>query len=203
MGYIIVIILSYLLGSIPTGLLVGKALGGIDIRRYGSGNIGATNTLRVLGPKASAIVLIADFAKGALPVMLVALLTDNEVYKILAALGALVGHNWSIYMGFQGGRGVATGVGGLIVVSPILGAINVGSGLAVIIASRYVSLGAIVGGSLIIFVTALLFSIGAVSVQRFLYVVVGATMILFKHRANLERLLKGQEHRLGDSAQPS
>ncbi len=203
MDYAIVAVVSYLLGSIPTGLLVGKALGGIDIRRYGSGNIGATNTLRVLGPKASAIVLIADFVKGALPVIVVSLLFGDELHKILAALGALTGHNWSIFMGLKGGRGVATGIGGLVIMSPLLFAVNVGSGLAVIVASRYVSLGSIVGAAVIIFMGILMFAVGNVSSQFFIYVVIGGSMVLFKHRDNLARLLKGKERKLGEHVQAS
>jgi len=201
--YAIVAVVSYLLGSIPTGLLVGKALGGIDIRRYGSGNIGATNTLRVLGPKASAIVLMADFVKGALPVIVVSLLFGDELHKILAALGALTGHNWSIFMGLKGGRGVATGIGGLVIMSPLLFAVNVGSGLAVIVASRYVSLGSIVGAAVIIFMGILMFAVGNVSSQFFIYVVIGGSMVLFKHRDNLARLLKGKERKLGEHVQAS
>lgn len=203
MDYAIVALVSYLLGSIPTGLLVGKALGGIDIRRYGSGNIGATNTLRVLGPKASAIVLIADFVKGALPVIVVSLLFGDELHKILAALGALTGHNWSIFMGLKGGRGVATGIGGLVIMSPLLFAVNVGSGLVVIVASRYVSLGSIVGAAVIIFMGILMFAVGNVSSQFFIYVVIGGSMVLFKHRDNLVRLLQGKEHKLGEHVQAS
>ena len=203
MDYAIVAVVSYLLGSIPTGLLVGKALGGIDIRRYGSGNIGATNTLRVLGPKASAIVLMADFVKGALPVIVVSLLFGDELHKILAALGALTGHNWSIFMGLKGGRGVATGIGGLVIMSPLLFAVNVGSGLAVIVASRYVSLGSIVGAAVIIFMGILMFAVGNVSSQFFIYVVIGGSMVLFKHRDNLARLLKGKERKLGEHVQAS
>lgn len=196
--YIVVLVASYLLGSIPTGLLMGKAVRGIDIRRYGSGNTGATNALRVLGPKASAAVLVGDFFKGMLPVVAVAAFTDVEVLKILAALGALAGHNWSIYMGFRGGRGVATGLGGFILLSPWLATIIIALGVAVMVASRYVSLGSIIGTSLVMIVTALLFLLGNISSPHFTYVVIGTSMILFKHRGNLERLLKGREHKLGD-----
>lgn len=197
-AYVAVALACYLVGSIPTGLLVGKAMRGIDIRRYGSGNIGATNALRVLGPKASAIVLAGDFAKGTLAVLATSFFLDAEEAKIIASLAALAGHNWSIYMGFQGGRGVATALGGFIVISPGAALFIILFGLAIMAVSRYVSLGSVIGAIAVILLTALLFFLGKISAAHLAYVVIGAGMVLLRHKDNLLRLMKGREHKLDD-----
>ncbi len=126
-----VVLMGYLLGSIPFGLLISKRSNKVDIRQYGSGKIGATNVLRAAGRKAAALVVFLDVSKGALAVVLAGLIVGRSylvvgdfglgvlVAQVLAALAALAGHNWSVFLKFHGGRGVATYMGGLIALSPV------------------------------------------------------------------------------------
>ena len=115
---LVYVILAYLIGSIPSGLIIGKGLFGTDVRQFGSKNIGATNTYRVLGLKAALPVFICDALKGAIGVFLLA--SYGPAFAILGGILAMVGHNWSIFLGFKGGRGVATGLGVLIALSPLV-----------------------------------------------------------------------------------
>lgn len=202
MEYLLLILLSYLLGSLPTGLIVGKVTKGIDLRAYGSGKTGAANTLRTLGPGAFAVVFLVDFAKAFAAVGLAGLLIGTPAAQVLAGLSALVGHNWSLYMGFSGGRGVAPGIGALFAMSPGVSAIVTAATISIILLSRYISLGSVVGG-----IVALLVILGAVvlGLERpvyLFYVVPGAVIVIYQHRDNIERLIKGTERKLGDPVTP-
>ena len=202
MEYLLLILLSYLLGSLPTGLIVGKVTKGIDLRAYGSGKTGAANTLRTLGPGAFAVVFLVDFAKAFVAVSLAGLLIGTSSAQVLAGLSALVGHNWSLYIGFSGGRGVAPGIGALLAMSPGVSAIVTTATVSSILLSRYISLGSVVGG-----IVSLLGILGAVvlGLERpvyLFYVVPGALIVLYQHRDNIERLIRGTERKLGDPVVP-
>ena len=137
---------GYLLGSIPTGLWLGSALAGIDIRRGGSHRTGATNVQRQLGTRAAVAVLAIDFAKGALAVLAVRAFTGNEYIAALAGLAAVIGHVWPVFAGFRGGRGVATGGGAIIALAPLALALTLATLAVVVALTRYVSLGSVVEG---------------------------------------------------------
>ena len=177
---IVYVILAYLIGSIPSGLIIGKGLFGTDVRQFGSKNIGATNTYRVLGLKAALPVFICDALKGAIGVFL------------LASYGpafAMVGHNWSIFLGFKGGRGVATGLGVLIALSPLVAVICFAIWGIIVYPTKLVSLGSIIAAAA---VPLLMFLTG----QSWWYVGFGALAALFvilRHRDNIIRLLSGKE----------
>lgn len=206
---ITLVLLSYLLGSIPSGFLVAKAKG-VDIRSVGSGNIGATNVFRILGKGAGIFVLTADAVKGAAAVMIAEPVvrqyffpSDNlanfgrpEIYhyfREVAGICAILGHNYTCWLKFKGGKGVATTAGVFAALAPAAFSIALATWLVVFAASRYVSLASIVAAvalPIAVWLTgngALLIGISAV---------LGA-LAIYKHKANIERLLAGTENRLG------
>src|SRR5215467_3609430 len=195
MTLLIIPVAAYLLGSIPFGLILAKIFGGADVRKSGSGNIGATNVARVVGPLAGILTLLLDIAKGAGAVLLAQRLSnDSATWMIIAAFAALLGHCFPVWLKFKGGKGVATAAGVFIVLSPkaCVGAIVLF--LLVVIFWRYVSLGSVSAAAamplLIYFLWAphhappLSVTLGALA---------AALLIIFKHRTNLQRLLEGAE----------
>ncbi|MBN6188583.1 glycerol-3-phosphate 1-O-acyltransferase PlsY [Aneurinibacillus sp. BA2021] len=192
----VVIILSYLLGSISFSILVAKKVAKIDIREHGSGNAGATNTLRVLGKGPGIVVLLLDAAKGAMAVGAAHWLTGgNDWVVVLSGIAAILGHNWPIFFGFRGGKGVATTIGTLLALVPLPGLIAVIVTIAVIAVTRYVSLGSLVFFTLI---PIILFIKGAPSAY-----IVGTLFVAvlgyIRHAENIQRLLRGTERKLGQS----
>jgi len=209
--FAIVVTLSYLIGSIPFGVLVSRWFSRVDVRNYGSGKTGATNVARVAGKKAAALVAVFDLLKGALAVAM-ALLVFRGVYwvvvgsgewwlvksvPILAALAAMAGHTWPVFLKFRGGRGVATFFGGLAVLCPP--AFLIGGQIALLSAglTRYASLGSLAGGvgAYIILLPLTIFS--GYPIASLIYALVGTIAITVTHRDNIARLLAGTERRLG------
>lgn len=193
--------LGYLLGAIPFGLIVGRVTRGIDLRDYGSHRTGATNALRTLGLRAAALVFLLDVGKGVAAVLLARLLfADDPLVEWSAAVAgfaAIVGHNWSIFIRFTGGRGVATSAGGLGAMSPwtilVLAPIVVG----LIWRTRYVSLGSITGGLLAPVITAVLWMVGAASVPAIAYAAASGLLVTAAHADNISRLRGGTERKIG------
>jgi glycerol-3-phosphate acyltransferase PlsY len=204
LSFIGLIVLGYLIGSIPVGFIFSKVTRGIDIREYGSGNIGMTNVMRTLGVKAGVSVFFADMAKGAAAVALawpiLGYAPDMVVWgQVAGGTAAIVGHSWPIYIGFRGGRGIATGFGALLVLSWPVGLIAFAVFLLVVGLSRYVSLGSILGA-----LTMLLAMIPFVvfDSEPFAYIVLGlivVPVVIFRHRENIRRLLSGTEPKIGSS----
>ena len=206
-GYILTALVAYLLGSIPTGFLVGKARG-IDIRAVGSGNIGATNVFRALGRVAGVMVMLADALKGWLAVAVLARLSANwflsspstaqqEGMAILAGFCAILGHNYTCWLRFKGGKGIATSAGVLVALVPCALLIILAIWLLVLAVSRYVSLASVCASFALPFATWL-------TGRSVTLIVVTATMTalaIWKHRANLRRLTAGTEHRFGKSSE--
>lgn len=197
--YAIAALLAYLLGSVPTGYLVGRARG-VDIRQTGSGNIGATNVLRVLGKPAGIAVLIVDSLKGALACWLIPYVirqtsfgagSCKECLELVAAIGVILGHNYTCWLNFKGGKGIATTGGVLLALIPA------GCGLAVsvwaitLVITRYVSIASIMAAISLPFVVWLT---GGSRALIILVAVLGA-LAIFKHKANIKRLLDGTEPR--------
>lgn len=188
--------LSYLLGAIPTSYWVGKAFHGIDLRQHGSGNLGATNAFRVMGWRSAAPVMAVDILKGFVPVWFFPGWVDAPFGWMLAFGGAaIVGHMFSVWVGFKGGKGMATSAGVFLALAPwaCLGALGVW--LLVTFSTRIVSVGSIGAALALPVLVALLPHQGGRGVVAF--TVALAAFVIWAHRANVRRLLKGEEHRFG------
>ena len=196
--YLIFVPLGYLLGAIPFGYIAGKLFGGVDVREHGSGSIGMTNVMRTVSPPVAILVLALDMGKAAGAVILARFIADAPMVETLTGIAVIVGHSWSVFIGFTGGKGTATGWGALFALSPIAGIVASVIGVGLVAITRYVSLGSMVAatlGSLTLAVIALVSD--SVPLEYALYGAVGAPIILFKHRDNIQRLLKGEERKLG------
>jgi glycerol-3-phosphate acyltransferase PlsY len=187
------VILSYILGSIPTGLWLGLWLRKVDIRQHGSRNIGATNTLRVLGKPLGATALAGDMAKGAIPVLFISSLSDWEYAPIACGLAAICGHTFSIFLKFGGGKGVATSAGVFAGLAPLpmLAALTVF--VAVVAATRIVSAGSILAAAAL---AIAVFVFPTDNVVRVIACAI-ALLVIVRHRDNIRRILNGTENRLG------
>ena len=189
---LLALLLSYLFGSIPNGLWLCRALWHVDLRQHGSHNIGATNAWRTLGKGPGFLVFFLDMLKGLLAVWLGEMLVGTPLVMILCGVLAIVGHSLSLFLRFHGGKGVATGLGVILMLMPKVTVIVFLVWLLLVLATRYVSLGSIVAAALVP-VLALVFGYPA------LYVVFGvlaAALIIVRHRSNITRLLNGTENRI-------
>ncbi len=191
--------LGYLLGAIPFGYVAGKLFGGVDVRDHGSGSIGMTNVMRTVSPPVAILVLALDMGKAVGAVVLARIITpDAPLDDTLTGIAVIAGHSWSVFIGFSGGKGTATGWGALFALSPIAGIVASIIGIGLVALTRYVSLGSMVAatlGSLTLAVIAVVND--TVPLEYALYGAVGAPIILFKHRDNIQRLIKGDERKLG------
>lgn len=205
MSLLLSAILGYVLGAIPFGLLIGRWTRGIDLRAYGSHKTGATNALRTLGARAAAGVFVLDVAKGVAAVVLARLLLGGdeltEWAAALAGVAAIVGHNWSVFIGFSGGRGVATSAGALGAMAPWTLAIVAPIVIAVVWRTRYVSLGSITGALGAPIVTAVLAALGVASVPAVAYALASGVLVTASHADNIGRLRAGTERRIGQKEQ--
>ncbi len=198
--------LAYLLGAIPFGVLAGRLAGGVDLRQHGSRRTGATNTLRTLGAGWAAAVLVLDVAKGIAAVLLVRAAYvagppgSPEWVAAAAGVAAVVGHNWSAFIGFSGGRGVATSAGGLLLISPITLLVLIPLVAAVIWRTRYVSVGSLVAAAAAPILTAGLSAAGIVGWPATGFALATGLLIIASHGDNLSRLRSGTERRLGEPA---
>ena len=199
MNVTVALVAAYLVGAIPVGYLVARALGGLDIRRHGSGNIGTTNVLRTLGRIPASFTLVGDVAKGYAAVAVARLLLGGEAASLVAACGALavVGNCWPVYLRFRGGKGVATALGAFLALMPLVTGLAALVWVVIVGASRYVSLGSIAA--------ALSVPIAALVLRRYPGAFVEAAavvagVIVARHRDNIARLWRGTERRLGQRA---
>lgn len=184
---------AYLIGSIPVGLVVGRVAGGLDVRRQGSGNIGATNVLRALGWKAAVLTLVGDIAKGYVAVTLARHLGTGPVWDGLGAVAAIVGNCWSLFLGLAGGKGVATGLGAFLALAPLATLPSAAVWLAVAATFGYVSLASVLAClGLPLAVLALGYPWPSAAAA-----LAAAAIIVQRHGQNLKRLLSGTEPRLG------
>lgn len=208
-----IIILSYLVGSIPTSLLVTRAAKGIDIREHGSGNAGGTNVMRVLGWKHGLFVILLDALKGVVAVIIIARFhygglpfhnispfDDFTLVQIIAGVAAVIGHIWTIFAGFRGGKGIATALGMLLMIVTVDMLVAVGVFILVVSISRYVSLGSILGAlsiPLTLIIRENIFHDNIHSYSTILPFVIGISLlVVFTHRKNVLRLLNGTENKL-------
>lgn len=185
-------VLGHVCGSVPSGLWLVRAFHGIDIRNYGSKNIGTTNVFRIVGPKTAVLVLIADAFKGILAVGIMSYFFHNPLLDVVTALGALLGHNYSLFLGFKGGKGVATALGLLIFMMPKVAVASFGIWLVCVLLTRYVSLGSIMAA---IFTPPLAWYLGYPSAYV-IFSVVAAFFVVLRHKENIHRLLTGTESKI-------
>jgi glycerol-3-phosphate acyltransferase PlsY len=203
-GAVALIGLAYLIGAIPFGMLAGRLAGGVDLRQHGSHRTGTTNALRTLGLGWAAAVFVLDVAKGAVAVLLAQALYQAgppgspEWVAAAAGVAAVAGHNWSVFIGFTGGRGVATSAGGLLVISPWTLAVIAPLMAIVVWQTRYVSLGSVVAAAAAPGVTAVLAALGVVGWAAVAYALAAGLIIIGSHGDNLRRLRDGTERRLGE-----
>ncbi|MBN1300941.1 MAG: glycerol-3-phosphate 1-O-acyltransferase PlsY [Melioribacteraceae bacterium] len=213
LNLLVILILSYLIGSIPTSIIVSKIVRGIDIREHGSGNAGGSNVFRVLGWKYGVLVIILDALKGSLAVILIARLyfgdfpfpnqtpfDDFTLVQIMAGLGAVIGHIWTIFAGFKGGKGIATALGFLITIITVDMLLALGIFILVVSLSRYISLGSITAAisiPLIMIVRENIFNADVVGYHTILpFSILLAVLIIYTHRNNIQRLIQGVENKI-------
>ena len=195
-GTVGLMLVAYLAGSVPVGALVAQGVGGPDLRSVGSGRTGGTNALRALGRKWAAVVVLGDLLKGALPVLLARVVTGDPLVEVLCGGAAVAGAIWSVFAGFRGGRGVGTGVGTMLVIQPIAVLLAAPVFIAVIVLTRYVSLGSLLGSAAMVPAMLLvLMLVPGTPLPYVLYTAVGAALIWLAHADNIERLLHGTERK--------
>jgi glycerol-3-phosphate acyltransferase PlsY len=213
LNLIFVVVLSYLVGSIPTSIILSKLLRGIDIRQHGSGNAGGTNVFRVLGWKWGVLTIILDAVKGAIVVVVVARLyldnfpfnnitpfDDFTVVQIICGIAAVIGHVWTVFAGFRGGKGIATALGFLITLITIDMLLVLAVFTLTVTLSRYISLGSMMAAvslPIILIVRENLFGVNIPGYNTILPFVIGLVLlVLYTHRKNIDRLIKGSESKI-------
>ncbi len=213
LNLLFVLILSYLVGSIPTSIIISKLVKGIDIRQYGSGNAGGTNVFRVLGWEWGVLTILLDALKGAVVVIIVARLyldnfpfnnitpfDDFTLIQILCGVAAVIGHIWTVFAGFKGGKGIATALGFLLTIITVDMLLALGIFLVVVYFSRYISLGSLtaaVSVPIILIVRENLFGVHITSYGIILpFAIALALLVIYTHRKNIDRLLKGNENKI-------
>ena len=192
MELLIACVASYLIGSIPNGLILGKAIWGVDLRKHGSNNIGATNAWRIIGKKAGVSIFLLDMVKGVIGAGLGIFYAGSPLAGVLCGILAVIGHSWSIFLGFKGGKSVSTGLGVLMMLMPKVAFIVFLVWLAVVFVTQYVSLGSIIGAALVP-VLAYIFSM---PMEYFVFGVLAAVFIIYRHKSNIDRLLHGRENKI-------
>jgi len=201
----IVVILSYLAGSIPTAIIVGKIVMKDDIRKHGSGNAGATNVFRVMGWKAALFVVLVDIGKGTLATLLISRIgeevvpLDHTMVQIVAGLAAIVGHIWTVFAGFRGGKGVGTAFGVLVALAPVASLVTLGVWLLLVITIRIVSVGSLAAGIVfpaVLFIQRFVLGSRIPDALLIMSVLLGV-LVFITHRSNIRRLMRGEENRFG------
>jgi glycerol-3-phosphate acyltransferase PlsY len=200
LSYLGAIAIGYLLGSFPSGYVVGR-LRGIDVRQWGSGRIGGTNVLRSAGPWAAILVVLGDVAKGVLAVFVAKALVGAPSAEVLAGLAAILGHDFSIFVTFSGGRGVATTLGALGALYLPAALILALLGLSVVTVSRYASLASLTIATLIPFAMLYLVLFANKPVWYLVYGLAAGILIVGLHKGNIQRLLAGTERKIGESGE--
>jgi glycerol-3-phosphate acyltransferase PlsY len=194
--YLVLVVGAYLAGSIPVGVLVARYSGGVDPRTIGSGRTGGTNALRALGRKWAIVVVVGDLLKGAIPVLVARIVTGEPLVEVLCGAAAVAGAIWSVFVGFRSGRGVGTGVGTMLVIQPVAVLLATPVFIAVILLTRYVSLGSLIGSAAMFPAMLLvLLVVPETPLPYVIYSAVGAALIWMAHADNIDRLLHGTERK--------
>ena len=198
-----VIIIGYLLGAIPFGVIISKLVRGIDVREYGSGSMGMTNVMRTVGAKAGLIVLILDLLKGSAAVALAWAIFHSPNHDMVhwgqmaGGVAAVIGHSWPVYIGFRGGRGISTAFGAILVISWPIGLICLAVFLLMVAIFRYISLGSISGAIVLVIAMVISYTCYSGPIAYLSFALVVAVIVIFRHRANIKRLLSKTEPKIG------
>lgn len=201
LAWVMAIPVAYLIGAIPTGYLFGRIFRRIDIRKYGSGGTGFTNIMRTMGKTAAVIVLAIDIVKGLIVVVITGMVTDVELIRAVAGSVSVIGHMYPVYTKFEGGRGVATAFGALLILAPYAGA-AAGIGLLVIAATRYVSAGSLSGTAIAAGTIVVLVITGHHEWGLLIFAASIIILIPIRHIGNIIRLLRGTENQIQPTAKP-
>lgn len=196
--YLIIVVVAYLLGNISTSYIVARKLAGVDIRTQGSGNAGSTNVLRTMGKKAGALTFGGDVLKGVVAVGFARILAyymkaDQVTCAYIAVVAVVIGHNWPAFLGFKGGKGVATSLGSMLAINPVLALTCLAAFIIIVLVSKYVSLGSVLGICLSPVLMLITHNTKGIWVTLFL-----SASVVYTHRANIKRLLNGTERKLGE-----
>ncbi len=195
--------LGYLIGSVPFGLIAGRLTTGVDVRDHGSGKTGMTNVLRTVGVKAAAMVLLLDMSKSILAVVIARIFTDSPATDVAVALSTMLGHNWPVFVGFKGGRGISTGWGALFVLHPISGVVATVVGLPVIGLTRLMSLASMLGAGAGAIALVVLAVADVAPIEYAWFSAIAFPFVLIRHSDNIRRLFRGEERKVGASSAPA
>ncbi len=195
----VLLIVSYLLGSISTGYIIAKAGKGIDIREHGSGNVGTTNILRTMGVLPAILVLLLDMLKGMAAVYLARWLLGTPEALMLSGIMAVIGHNWPVFHGFRGGKGIATSMGVILALNPLILFIITAVGILIVLLTKFVSLASLVGALLF---PVLLYKYGIKGIEgadylSVIFSIVITLLAIARHKENIKRLAGGKENKIG------
>jgi len=194
MTILIIIIISYLIGSIQSGILIGKIIYKTDVRQLGSKSSGATNIQRTIGLKPGILVLVLDIFKGFLPIIFIEIFTEENIFGVMSCIFLVIGHCYPVFHKFKGGKGVATGFGSVVVLLPYI-ALGIPIALPIIYKTRYVSLGAILGCIISIFLIILFVALELLPSGSLMILLV-PVLIIYKHKQNIIRLIQKKENKI-------
>jgi len=194
MTILIIIIISYLIGSIQSGILIGKIIYKTDVRQFGSKSSGATNIQRTIGLKPGIFVLVLDILKGFLPILFIEIFTEENILGVMSCIFLVLGHCYPVFHKFKGGKGVATGFGSVVVLLPYI-ALGIPIALPIIYKTRYVSLGAILGCIISIFLIILFVALELLPSGSLMILLV-PVLIIYKHKQNIIRLIQKKENKI-------
>ena len=194
MTILLIIIISYLIGSIQSGILIGKIIYKTDVRQFGSKSSGATNIQRTIGLKPGIFVLVLDILKGFLPILFIEIFTEENILGVMSCIFLVLGHCYPVFHKFKGGKGVATGFGSVVVLLPYI-VLGIPIALPIIYKTRYVSLGAIVGCIISIFLIILFVALELLPSESLIILFV-PLLIIYKHKQNIIRLIQKKENKI-------
>ena len=194
MSILLIIIISYLIGSIQSGILIGKIIYKTDVRQFGSKSSGATNIQRTIGLKPGIFVLVLDIFKGFLPILFIGIFTEENIFGVMSCIFLVIGHCYPVFHKFKGGKGVATGFGSVVVLLPYI-ALGIPIALPIIYKTRYVSLGAILGCIISIFLIILFVALELLPSENLMILFV-PLLIIYKHKQNIIRLIQKKENKI-------
>ena len=194
MTILLIIIISYLIGSIQSGILIGKIIYKTDVRQFGSKSSGATNIQRTIGLKPGIFVLVLDILKGFLPILFIEIFTEENILGVMSCIFLVLGHCYPVFHKFKGGKGVATGFGSVVVLLPYI-ALGIPIALPIIYKTRYVSLGAILGCIISIFLIILFVALELLPSENLMILFV-PLLIIYKHKQNIIRLIQKKENKI-------